>query len=167
MIRISGKHCLRAIARVEPTKPAPPVISMQSYMVNVESRLVLLGAVSPVIIATSQMFFQPHVQDNKQIPTPHLLNFQLGDAGLSVGPANRHHREGIAAYNGLQRHLHGEIKMGGDERLHTLDHFSTIEFEGIGEVVEGDAKERLDEPVCQAVQDQFVDRDSHAPCSHV
>ena len=110
-------------------------------MANVEPHLLLLGVVSPVIIAPSKMFFQPQIQDNKQIPTPHLLNFQLGDAGLSIRPANRHHREGIAAYNGLQRHLHGEIKMGGDERLHPLDHFPTIEFEGIGEVVEGDAKE--------------------------
>src|SRR5438128_2095051 len=157
MMRVSGKHGLRAIARVDPTKPAPPVISMQSYMVNVESRLVLLSAVLPVIITTSEMFLQPHVQDNKQIPTPHLLDFQLGDAGLSVRPADRPYREGIAADNGLQRHLHGEIKMGGNERLYPLDHFSTIQFEGIGEVVEGDAEERLDEPVRQAVQDQFVD----------
>src|SRR5207302_3025574 len=115
-------------------------------MVHVESRLVLLGAVLPVIITTSKMFLQPQVQDNKQIPTPHLPNFQLGDTGLSVRPANRHDREGKAAYNGLQRHLHGEIKMWGNERLHTLNCFSTIEFEGISEVVEGDTKERLDEP---------------------
>ena len=59
MIRVSGNHCLRAIARVEPTKPAPPVISMQLYMANVEFPLLLCGAVSPVVIATSQMFFEP------------------------------------------------------------------------------------------------------------
>src|SRR5207253_8665055 len=91
MTRTSGQECLRAIARVDPTKPAPPEINTHSYMGNVEPHLLLLGAVLPVIIAPSKVFFQPQVQDNKQIPTSHLLNFQPGDAGVSVRPANRHH----------------------------------------------------------------------------
>src|SRR5262249_29395456 len=97
------------------------------------------------------------VQDNKQISTPHLLQFQLGDASLSVRPANRHHGKRIAAYNGFQRHLHSEIKMGGDERLYSCNHLLPIEFEGIGEIIEGHAKECFDEQFRQAIQDQFVE----------
>src|SRR5262245_21625760 len=136
------------MATVEPAKPAPPVMSTQSYMANVEFNLFLHNTMSPVIIATSKMFFQPEIQDNKQIPTAHLLDFQFGNAGSSVCPADRHDREGIAPYNSLQRHLHGEIKMGRNERLHTLDHFPTIHLKGIGEIVERDTKKHFDEPVC-------------------
>ena len=110
------------------------------------------------IVAPRQVVFEEGVEQAEQVTAAHLLETELGFPERPVGPRDRHDRVAVPTDDGLQRHLHGEIKMGGDERLHALDYFSTIEFEGIGEIVEGDAEERLDEPVRQAVQDQFVDR---------
>src|SRR4029453_7828268 len=90
MIRASGNRCLRAIARVDPTKPAPPVISTHSYPVHVGFRL-LLGVVSPVIIASGKVFLQPQVQYDEKISTPHLLNSKLGNTSLPIRPANGHY----------------------------------------------------------------------------
>src|SRR5262245_7290721 len=157
MTRMSGRQCFRAIARVEPTKPAPPVISTQSYMVNVQPHFVLLGVVPPVIIAPGKVLFQPYIEHNEQIPATHLLNSQFRDTSLSIHPANGDHSESVATRNGLQRHLYREIEMRGDQRLQPLDYFPAVEFKGVREIVEGDAEQGPNEPVGQAVQDQLVE----------
>src|SRR5215475_8458290 len=99
--RAAGNCCLRVMAKVAPTKPAPPVISMHSYMVPWQ-RLLLFSAESPVIIASGKIFLQPQVQHNEQISAPHLLEFEFGNTGFPVCPANRHDSEGVPAHNSLQ-----------------------------------------------------------------
>src|SRR6516225_4498642 len=104
MTRASGNRCLREMARVAPTKPAPPVISRHSYMVACQLLLLRLSMVAPVIIASGKMLLQPHAEHDEQIPAPHLLNFEFGHPGFPVRPANGHHREGVPTHKGFQWH---------------------------------------------------------------
>src|SRR5215469_12483956 len=79
-ISFSGQSFLRDSARLEPTKPAPPVIQMQSCMSSGDP-FVGCSVLRAMVIAARQMLFQPEVQHDEQIPASHFLELELGDAG--------------------------------------------------------------------------------------
>jgi NAD/NADP transhydrogenase alpha subunit len=72
------------------------------------------GAVQilPVVVTAAQVFFKPEIEANEKVPAAHFLNLQLGLAGSAVAPCNRNRRPGIAANDGLERKLNGEIEVG-------------------------------------------------------
>ena len=40
------------------------------------------------IISTREVFFQPNVETDEEIATPHFSYFELGDSGSTVAPGN-------------------------------------------------------------------------------
>ena len=105
-----------------------------------EGRLNVLTA----IIAAAEILLQPDVQADEQIPAAHFLDLQLRDAGPAVAPGDRHHRPGVAAHDGLERQLDGEIEMrrqmSGRQPSITV---AAVGLEGVGRVVERMLKQHV------------------------
>src|SRR5450755_2394256 len=69
------------------------------------------GHVLTAIVAAAQVLLEPYVQDDEQIPAPHFLQPELGLAVTPVGPADRDHGVAVAARDGLERQLHGQVEV--------------------------------------------------------
>jgi hypothetical protein len=64
----------------------------------------------------------------------------------------------VAAYDRLERDLHGQVEVVGEQGLDGLDHLPPVGLERVGGVVVVVAEERPDPPVDQAVEDQLDPR---------
>ena len=64
-----------------------------------------------LVVAFAEIFFQPDVKTDEQVPAPHLFDLKFGDAGPAVSPADGDHGPGITANYGLQREFDGKIEM--------------------------------------------------------
>src|ERR1017187_3331715 len=81
---VPGRSRRMAIARAEPTNPAPPVIRTVSC-IDFGDLFVGGDHIRPVIIAARQMLLQPEVQHDEQVAAAHFLDLQLGNARRAVG----------------------------------------------------------------------------------
>src|SRR5688572_3156161 len=88
-----------------------------------------------VKIALRKILLDQAIQQDEEIPAPHLLDLQLGDTGLAVVPTIGDHRIAVASHNGFQRQLEGQVEMWRKQRLQALDGLPPIELEGVGAVV--------------------------------
>src|SRR4051812_21600726 len=55
------------------------------------------GYASAPVIPLRQVFLEPHVQDDEEVPAAHLLQLQLRHALGAVAPADRDHLVAVAA----------------------------------------------------------------------
>src|SRR5581483_2164698 len=163
-IRDSGKTPFRAMDSAEPANPAPPVTRTHSGVITLESGhggSVIVGSVivgSAMIVAARQGLLEPQVEDDEEIAAAHFLDAQLGYAGFPVCPGDRNHAIGVAAHNGLQRHLDGQVEVRRNERLHRGNHFTPVYLEGVRNIVEPKSKEHADKEIRQTIQQQFMTR---------
>src|SRR6516225_2381785 len=125
----------RASASAQPTNPAPPVTRMCLYMLGFGF---LLRA---VIVAPRKTFLEPEVEHDEEVPAAHFLQLQFRNPALPVGPGDRDHGVGVTADDRLERHLHRQIEVRGNQRLHGLDHLAPVALKGVGNVVEPQAKQ--------------------------
>src|SRR5450759_2154524 len=98
-----GNFRLSSNAMVDPTKPAPPVMTTRSGTgARLRERLPAGGnPIRAAIVAARQMLLQPQVEHHEQVAAAHLLEFELRDAGLPVAPGDWDNDVRIAAYDGL------------------------------------------------------------------
>ncbi len=87
-----------------------------------------------------EVFFEPNVGDDKEIPTPHFPEVQLGHSSTAVAPGDGDDGPGKASDNGLERYFNGEVEVGGKERLAAIKHCFSIRFESIGRIVQSDTE---------------------------
>ena len=109
-----------------------------------------------MVIAARKNLLKPEIQDDEQVPAAHLLQLQLGETSLAVGPTHRDYVVGVAADNRFERHLDREIEMRRDQRLNSLNHFATVTLKCIGDVVIAESEDHADEIVDDAIEEQFV-----------
>src|SRR5260370_31229118 len=94
---------LSEIARLEPTKPAPPVTRRHLYMWVVGCFVFHQSLRPAVIVPSRKMFLEPQIKNDEEIAAADFLQLQLGNAGLAVSSGNRDRGVGIAAHDRLQR----------------------------------------------------------------
>ena len=107
------------------------------------------------VISLAEVLLQPDVKADEKIAAAHFFNFQLGRAGAPVAPGDGERGPAKPADDGLERYLHRDVEMRGDERPATLDHFPAISLKGIRGVVEFDAEKNFEEKIRQPIQEQF------------
>ena len=110
------------------------------------------------VIASAEVFFEPNVKTDEEITTAHLFNLQFCDTGPAVAPRYRNDSPGKPTHDRFERQFDSDIEMGRNERPAAIDHFATVGFKGIGEVGERNMKSKPDEPIRQAVEQEFVKR---------
>src|ERR1700753_1013390 len=74
------------------------------------------GGCGLAVIAAAEIFLQPDIQANEQIPAAHFLDLQFGFACPAVAPGNRYRCPGIATDNGLQRQFDRQVEMRRNQR---------------------------------------------------
>src|SRR5689334_19755153 len=83
-ISTPGQRRLIEIARLEPTKPAPPVIQMRLCMRGAHPFFGFFGGfggdalVLAVVIAAREVFLQPEVEHDEQVAAAHFFELELG-----------------------------------------------------------------------------------------
>ena len=110
------------------------------------------------VVAAAQVVLQEDVEDDEQVAAAHLLDRELALARGAVAPRDRDHGEAVAADDRLQRQLHREVEVVGEQRLDGLDHLAAVGLEGVRRVVEAMAEQDADEPVREPVQHQLGQR---------
>jgi len=108
-----------------------------------------------VIVPLREIFLEPHVEDDEEVAAAHLFNFELGYSVASVAPSDGDNGEIVAADNGFQWKLDGDVEVGRQDRADAVDDLFAVSFEGVGGVVEAVAEEEAHEGVGQAVHEEF------------
>src|SRR4029077_2086559 len=74
-----------------------------------------------LIVAAAEDFLEPDVEHDEEVAAAHLFHLQLRLAGGAVGPGGGDDGEAVAADDGLEGELDGEVEVLGEERLDSLD----------------------------------------------
>src|SRR5258706_12759714 len=152
----AARLLLSEMARLEPTKPAPPVTRRHLYM-RFAGRFVFHRRFRlTVIVPSRKIFFEPQVKNDEEIAAAHFLQLQLGNGGLAVSPRNRDGGVGITAHDRLEGQLDRQIEVRRDDRLNARNYFLTVALERICDIVEAEAEGQHDEPIRQSINDQLV-----------
>ena len=96
------------------------------------------------VIPTAEILFQPHVENDEQIPAAHLLEHQFCFARPPIAPGDGNHRPGVTAHDRLQRNFNREVEMRGDQRPAAVDNCFPVGLERVGRVVERDAEQQCE-----------------------
>ena len=147
-IRSSAGHT--SLGRTKPDRKLAPADYLVTLRGSRRSRLI--GA---FVIALAEVLLQPDVEANEEVAAAHFFYFQLWRAGAPVAPGDGERGPAKAADDGLERYLHRDVEMRGDERPAALDHFPAIGLKGVRRVVEFDAEKNFEEKVGQSIQEQF------------
>src|SRR5205814_4919661 len=91
-------------------------------------------------------------------PAAHFPDLQFGCSTATVSPGHWNYRPTISTDDGLKRNLNRKIEMRRQERATTIDHFATVSFEGIGNVICFNAEEQANEPVGTTIDPEFQQR---------
>src|ERR1035438_5662296 len=110
------------------------------------------------VVATAEIFFQPYIGADEKVAAAHFLDLELGDTVFSVLPGDGYDRPGIAAHDGFERDLDGEVEMRCEKRPTAVNDGAAVSLEGVGGVVERDMKEGFDKKIRQAVDEEFDPR---------
>ena len=113
------------------------------------------SGIFPFVIAAAQVFLQPQIEADEEVPATHLLDFQLGLTRSAVAPGNGNRGPRISADDRFERKLDREIEMRREHRHAALDHGAPIRLEGIRGVVERNAKKHPDKQISESVQPQL------------
>src|SRR3954468_23503064 len=117
--------------------------------------------VRSAVVATAEVVLEEDVQDDEQVAAAHLGQAQLGLAVGPIGPRDRQDRVGMAANDGLERQLDGQVEVVGEQRLDVLDHFAPVGLERVGRVVVAVPEEHADAGVDDPVDDELEPRVVH------
>src|SRR5215813_8617947 len=82
---------------------------------------VFRGLVWLHVVSATEKFLQPDVKADKKVTAAHLLNSEFGFAGSPVAPGDRNYCPRVSAHDRLERKLHGEVKVGSNERTASID----------------------------------------------
>src|ERR1035437_3539692 len=110
------------------------------------------------IIAAAEIFFQPDIGADEEIPAAHFADLELGHTMLPVLPGNRHDGPRVAANDRLERKFDRQVEMGRQERPAALDDGAAIGLEGIGRVIERDVEADAHEKIRDAIDEELNPR---------
>src|SRR5262249_37595771 len=110
------------------------------------------------VISTTEIFFEPAIQSDKEIPAAHFLDLQFRKSSTPVPPSDWCHRPGVPAHDCLQRKFNRQIEVRRQKRTTAFDDRSPICLECISCVVQAALKHYSEKQICSAVENQFVKR---------
>ena len=101
-----------------------------------------------MIVTSAEIFFEPEVENDKEVAAAHLPYLQFRDAVTAIAPGDGHNSKGVAANNSFERQFHREVKVGREKRAEAIQAGFTVSLKGVGCVVQAVAKEHADVKVC-------------------
>src|SRR5262245_46276667 len=107
------------------------------------------------VVAASQKFLEPHVQNNEEVATAHLFQFQAGDAVHTLLPANRNDFVCVPSRDRLEWQFDGQVEVSRQKRAATLDDIRAVCFEGIGDIVVVKVEEQPNKLMRQPIDHQL------------
>src|ERR1700761_3227976 len=111
-----------------------------------------------LVIAAAENFLKPDIEHDEEVATAHLFHLQLRLAGGAVGPGRGDDGEAVAADDGLQGQLDGQVEVLGEQRLDGFDDLALVCLEGVGGVVVAVPEEHPDELVGEPVDEELQRR---------
>ena len=115
------------------------------------------GSLFPVV-AAAEIFLQPEVGADEEIAAAHLLDLELGLAVFAVLPGDGDDRPRVAADDGLQGDLDGQVEMRREQGPAALDDSAAIGLESVGGVVERDVEADADKEIGEAIDPELQAR---------
>ena len=94
------------------------------------------------VVAPAEVFLQPDVEADEQIPASHLAYLELALIAPTVPPGNGDHCPCVAAYNCLEWQLYCEVEMWRDEWAASKNDFLAKGLEGVCSVVKLDSEHK-------------------------
>jgi len=97
-----------------------------------------------LIVTSAEIFFEPEVENDKEVATPHFSNLQFRDSVAAVPPGDGNDRKGVAANNSFEGYFDREVEVGREKRAETIQAGFAVSLKGVGCVVQAVAKEHAD-----------------------
>ena len=97
-----------------------------------------------MIVPAAEIFFQPEVEDDKEVATSHFSNLQFRDSVAAITPSNGDNRKGVAANDGFEGEFYREVEVGGEKRAEAIQAGFAVSLKGVSCVVQAVAKEHAD-----------------------
>ena len=101
-----------------------------------------------MIVTSAKIFFQPEVENDKEIATSHFSNLQFRDSVATITPSDGNDGKGVAANNSFEGYFDREVEVGREKRPEAIQAGFAVSLEGVGCVVQAVAKEHADVKVC-------------------
>ena len=101
-----------------------------------------------MIVPAAEIFFQPEVEDDKEVATSHFSNLQFRDSVAAITPSNGDNRKGVAANDSFEGYFDREVEVGREKRAETIQASFAVSLKGVSCVVQAVAKEHADVKVC-------------------
>ena len=105
-------------------------------------------ALKLIIVPAAEIFFQPEVENNKEVAASHLPYLQFCDSVATIAPSDGNDRKGVAANDSFEWQLNREVKVGREKRAETIQASFAVSLKGVSCVVQAVAKEHADVKVC-------------------
>ena len=101
-----------------------------------------------MIVPPAEIFFQPEVENNKEVAASHFSNLKFGDSVTAIPPGDGDDRKGVAANNSFQGQLNRKVKVGREKRAESIQAGFAVSLKGVSCVIQAVAKEQADVKVC-------------------
>ena len=97
-----------------------------------------------MIVPAAEIFFQPEVENDKEVAAAHFPDLQFRDSVATIPPSNGDDRKGVTANDSFEGEFHREIEVGREKRAETIQTSFAVTLKGIGCIVQAVAKEHAD-----------------------
>ena len=97
-----------------------------------------------MIVPAAEIFFQPEVENDKEVAAAHFPDLQFRDSVATIPPSNGDNRKGVTANDSFEGEFYCEVKVGREKRPEAIQASFAVSFECIGCVVQAVAKEHAD-----------------------
>jgi hypothetical protein len=73
-----------------------------------------------MIVTSAEVFFEPKVENDKEVAASHLPNLQFGDTVAAIPPGDGDNRKGVAANDSFEGQFHREVEVGREKRAEAI-----------------------------------------------
>jgi hypothetical protein len=100
------------------------------------------------------MFFNQAVKNYKQVAAPHFFKIKFGFSGFAINPSVGNPSIGVIPCDGFKRKLYRQVEMGCQEGAQSLNGFSLVDLESVGDIVVFEPEQDLNSDIYYAVTNQ-------------
>ena len=69
-----------------------------------------------MIVTSAEVFFEPKVENDKEVAASHLPNLQFGDTVAAIPPGDGDNRKGVAANDSFEGQFDRKVEVGREKR---------------------------------------------------
>jgi len=97
-----------------------------------------------MIVPAAEIFFQPEVENDKEVAAAHFPDLQFRDSVTAIAPSDGYNRKGVTADDSFEGEFHREVEVGREKRAEAIQAGFAVSLKGVSCVVQAVAKEHAD-----------------------